>query len=54
MIVVMANQPKTPLRAVRIPDEIWHPAMQRAIERRESLSVVIRTALEHYIEEGKP
>ena len=43
------NQPKTPLRSVRIPDDLWQAAQTRAAERGESVSDVIRRALERYI-----
>lgn len=39
----------TPLRSVRIPDEIWKPAKEIAASRGETLSEVIRKALAEYI-----
>ena len=45
----MPNAPKTPLRNVRVPDDLWDAAMSKALERGESLSEVIRRALEHYV-----
>jgi Arc/MetJ-type ribon-helix-helix transcriptional regulator len=44
----------TPLRAVRVPDEIWIPALVASKERRESLSEVIREALVKYARNRKP
>lgn len=38
----------TPLRNVRISDEIWQAAKDRADERGENLSDVIRRGLEDY------
>lgn len=42
------NQPKTPQRTVRIPDDIWNAAKAKADEREENLSEVIRKALDRY------
>ena len=43
------NQPKTPTRAVRVPDELWRAAMEVARSRGESLSAVIRDLLVEYV-----
>lgn len=40
----------TPLRNVRVPDDLWDAAMSKALERGESLSEVIRRALEKYVQ----
>lgn len=45
----MPNQPKTPLRSVRIPDEEWDPAKERAQENGETMTDVIRRSLREYI-----
>lgn len=45
----MPNQPKTPLRNVRVPDDLWDAAVTKATERGETLSEVIRRALERYV-----
>lgn len=39
---------KTPLRAVRVPDEIWQAAQQRAAAEGRTVSDVIRAALKRY------
>lgn len=44
----MPNQPKTPIRSVRIPDEEWRAAQARAAERGETVTDVIRRALRRY------
>ena len=46
----MPNQPRAdnPARAVRVPDELWRAAKEKAAERGESVSDVIRKALERY------
>lgn len=45
----MPNAPKTPSRNVRVPDDLWNDAMSKALDRGESLSEVIRRALEKYV-----
>lgn len=42
------NAPKTPLRSFRIPDDIYRAAQEKAAERGESVSDVVRRALERY------
>ena len=44
----MPNQPKTPARAIRVPDELWCRAQERAAERGETVSEAIRKFLERY------
>jgi hypothetical protein len=39
----------TPLRNVRVADDLWRAAMSKALDRGESLSEVIRRALEEYV-----
>lgn len=43
------NQPRTPLRSFRIPDELYQAAQAKAEERGESVSDVVRRALERYV-----
>ena len=47
----MPDQPRpdNPARAVRVEDGLWHAAKARAAERGESVSDVIRRALERYV-----
>jgi membrane protein implicated in regulation of membrane protease activity len=45
----MPNQPKTPARAVRIEDSLWRAAQEKAAERGETVSDVIRRALQRYV-----
>jgi hypothetical protein len=42
------NKPKTPLRSFRIPDEVYEAAQAKAAERGETVSDVVRRALERY------
>ena len=46
----MAN---TPIRAVRVPDEIWHPAVAVAKERGTSVTAVVQRALREFVEDSK-
>ena len=43
------NQPKTPTRALRVPDDLWLAAKAVAKERGETLSDVLRDALVEYV-----
>lgn len=45
----MPNQPKTPLRSFRIPDDVYKAAQAKAAARGESVSDVVRSALEKYV-----
>ncbi|MDI6911510.1 hypothetical protein [Nocardioides sp.] len=45
----MPNQPATPNRTLRIPDEIWQEARRIAADRGENVTAVVIRALERYI-----
>jgi predicted transcriptional regulator len=45
----MPNQPKTPVRGVRVPDELWRAAQAKADERGETVTDVIVRALARYV-----
>jgi len=45
----MPNQPKTPLRSVRIDTELWADAKHAAAEDGTSVSDVIRVLLESWL-----
>jgi predicted transcriptional regulator len=42
------NQPATPGRSVRIPDELWERILREADDRAETATEVILRALEQY------
>lgn len=46
----MPNQPRkdNPARAIRVPDDLWKRARERAAEKGETVSEVVRRALERY------
>lgn len=43
------NQPKTPQRTFRIPDAVYEAAKAKAAAKGETLSDVVRRALERYV-----
>lgn len=43
------NKPKTPLKSFRIPQELYVAAQATARARDESVSDVVRSALERYV-----
>lgn len=44
---------KTPLRAIRVDDELWESAQAKAAKDGDNLSAVIRDALRTYIQENE-
>lgn len=45
----MPDQEKTPRRTVRVEKELWDAAQTEAASREETVSDVIRRALERYV-----
>lgn len=45
----VADDPRTPIRTLRVPPELWDRAMRIAEKRGESLSQIMRAALERYV-----
>lgn len=43
------NQPKTPLRAIRIDDELWTAVKEKAEAEGRNVSEIIRAALRRYL-----
>lgn len=43
------NQPATPHRSVRVPDELWEAAKRAAADNDETVTEVILRALERYV-----
>jgi predicted HicB family RNase H-like nuclease len=46
---VSPNQPSTPTHTVRIDDDLWRAAMNKAHDQGETLTDVIRRALVAYL-----
>lgn len=44
----MPDQPKTPLRSFRVPDEIWRAALARAQAEGTTVTAVLVQALDEY------
>lgn len=45
------NQPATPHRTVRVPDELWEAVKRVAADQGETVTAVIIRALERYVRE---
>lgn len=45
----MPNQPATPLRSFRVPDELWFPALHKAEEEGTTLTEVLNDALKRFL-----
>jgi len=45
------NQPATPNRTIRVPDEVWDAAKRVAADRGETVTEVIIRALVRYVRE---
>ena len=43
------NQPATPNRTIRVPDEIWEPALAKAHAEGSTLTEVIVKCLERFL-----
>lgn len=43
------NQPRTPLKSFRIPEDLYRAAMEKADAKGETVSDVVRRALERYV-----
>jgi hypothetical protein len=45
------NQPATPTRTVRVPDDLWQAAKRAAADNGETVTDVIVRALKRYVRE---
>jgi phosphoribosyl 1,2-cyclic phosphodiesterase len=45
----MPNRPRTPIRGIRVPDELWAAAQQVAADKGETVSDEVRRSLERYV-----
>ncbi len=48
-MTTVPNKPKTPLRSFRIPTDLYEAAQAKAAGKGESVSDVVRRALERYV-----
>lgn len=49
----MADDGRIPLRTLRVPDETWDAAKVIAKDRGETVTAVMREALERYVKRHK-
>lgn len=49
----MPNAPRTPLKSFRIPEDLYREAQQLAADEDQSVSDVVRKALERYVKAGR-
>lgn len=43
------NQPATPNRTVRVPDELWEAVQRKAADRGETVTDVVLRAFKRYL-----
>lgn len=48
-MLTVPNKPKTPTRTLRVSDDLWQQALKKAEARGETLSDVMRKALQRYV-----
>lgn len=48
----MPNQPKTPLRSMRIDDDLWNAVRVKTRREGRSITSVIVRALRNYVSDG--
>lgn len=48
-LACVPNQPATPNRTIRVPDDLWEAAQRAAADNGETVTDVIRRALERYV-----
>lgn len=46
---IVPNQPRTPLKSFRIPEDLYRAAQDAAAGNDETVSDVVRRALERYV-----
>lgn len=50
---LVPNKPRTKIRGVRVPDELWEDAQRIAEIRGESVSDEVRASLERYVKRNR-
>jgi predicted DNA-binding protein len=53
MIDGVPNKPKTKGRSIRVPDELWQEALTTSQQQGETISDVVREALQEYVEKHR-
>lgn len=49
----MPNAPKTPHRTVRVPDDLWQAAQERAAQEGQTMTEVVIGCLRRYVAAGR-
>lgn len=52
-MTVVPNKPKTKIRGIRVPDELWEDAQRVAKARGEDVSAEVRAGLERYVRRNR-
>lgn len=52
-MVRVPNKPKTKIRGIRVPDELWDDAKTVAAARGEDVSTEVRAGLERYVKRNR-
>lgn len=52
-MVRVPNKPRTPIRSIRIADELWADAQKVAAARGEDVSAEVRSSLERYVKRNR-
>lgn len=50
----MPNQPRTPNRSVRVPDELWHAAQWIARDKGITMTDVVNELLKQWVRRNHP
>ena len=45
----MPNQPKTPVRGIRVDDDLWHAAQEKAAAEGRTMTSVLVAYLKRYV-----
>lgn len=52
-MAIVPNKPKTPIRGIRVPDDLWDDSKAVAKARGEDVSVEVRAGLERYVKRNR-
>lgn len=52
-MVRVPNKPRTPIRSIRIADDLWADAQKVAAAKGEDVSAEVRAALERYVKRNR-
>lgn len=52
-MALVPNKPRTKIRGVRVPDDLWEDAQRVAKARGEDVSAEVRAGLERYVKRNR-